>query len=128
VGLERSPLSLVSTTEELLEGRSSGSGVENRDYSLRASAAMTARNPSTRKSLHYPRRQEAVAQSDSLVDSGHGEFFDVVLSCLGYGMIPRPQNPIKCSKIKLIASKVISVFEQARGLNVYTPKKIYNYL
>jgi hypothetical protein len=31
VGLERGPLSLVSTIEELLE-RSSGSGLENREY------------------------------------------------------------------------------------------------
>jgi hypothetical protein len=34
VGLERGPLSLVSTIEELL-GRSNGSGIENRDYSRR---------------------------------------------------------------------------------------------
>jgi hypothetical protein len=32
VGLERDPLSLVSTTEELLEIKSNGSGLENRDY------------------------------------------------------------------------------------------------
>jgi hypothetical protein len=32
VGLERGPLSLVSATEELLERKSSGSGLENRDY------------------------------------------------------------------------------------------------
>jgi hypothetical protein len=35
VGLERGPLSLVSTTEELLEWKSSGSGLENRDYGRR---------------------------------------------------------------------------------------------
>jgi hypothetical protein len=34
VGLERGPLSLVSTTEELLGRKSSGSGLENRDYVL----------------------------------------------------------------------------------------------
>jgi hypothetical protein len=34
VGLERGPLSLVSTIEELLERKSSGSGLENRDYGL----------------------------------------------------------------------------------------------
>jgi hypothetical protein len=33
VGLERGPLSLVSTTEELLGRNSSGSGLENREYS-----------------------------------------------------------------------------------------------
>jgi hypothetical protein len=32
VGLERGPLSLLSTTEELLERESSGSGLENREY------------------------------------------------------------------------------------------------
>jgi hypothetical protein len=32
VGPERGPLSLVSTTEELLGRKSSGSGLENREY------------------------------------------------------------------------------------------------
>jgi hypothetical protein len=35
VGLERGPLSLASTIEELLERKSSGSGLENRKYSRR---------------------------------------------------------------------------------------------
>jgi hypothetical protein len=35
VGLERGPLSLVSTTEELLEKKSSGYGLENREYGRR---------------------------------------------------------------------------------------------
>jgi hypothetical protein len=35
VGLERGPLSLVSTIEELLEQKSSGSGLENREYGCR---------------------------------------------------------------------------------------------
>jgi hypothetical protein len=35
VGLERGPLSLVNTIEELLEIKSSGSGLENRDYGRR---------------------------------------------------------------------------------------------
>jgi hypothetical protein len=35
VGLERGPLSLVSTTEELLERESSGSGLERREYGRR---------------------------------------------------------------------------------------------
>jgi hypothetical protein len=34
VGLERGPLRLVSTTEELFERKSSGSGLESRDYGL----------------------------------------------------------------------------------------------
>jgi hypothetical protein len=35
VGLERDPLSLVSTIEELLGRKSSGSGLENREYGIR---------------------------------------------------------------------------------------------
>jgi hypothetical protein len=38
VGLERGPLSLVSTTEELLRRNSSGSGVESREYGRRDSS------------------------------------------------------------------------------------------
>jgi hypothetical protein len=38
VGLERGPLSLVSTIEELLGGKSSGSGLENREYDRRDSS------------------------------------------------------------------------------------------
>jgi hypothetical protein len=35
VGLERGTLSIVSTIEEILERKSSGSGLENRDYGHR---------------------------------------------------------------------------------------------
>jgi hypothetical protein len=35
VGLERGPLTLVSTIEELLERKSSGSGLESREYGRR---------------------------------------------------------------------------------------------
>jgi hypothetical protein len=35
VGLERGPLSLVSTIEELLEGKRTGSGLEIREYGRR---------------------------------------------------------------------------------------------
>jgi hypothetical protein len=41
VGLERGPLSLVSTTEELLRRKSSGSGLEIREYGLRGSVTLT---------------------------------------------------------------------------------------
>jgi hypothetical protein len=35
VGLERGPLSLMSTTEEILGRKRSGSGPENREYDCR---------------------------------------------------------------------------------------------
>jgi hypothetical protein len=41
VGLERSPLSLENTIEELLRRKSNGSGLERRNYGRRVSAALT---------------------------------------------------------------------------------------
>jgi hypothetical protein len=41
VGLERGPLSLVSTNEELLEGKSSGFRLENRNCGCRGSVTLT---------------------------------------------------------------------------------------
>jgi hypothetical protein len=40
VGVERGPLSLVSTTDELLERKSSGSGLEIREYGLGGSVVV----------------------------------------------------------------------------------------
>jgi hypothetical protein len=45
VGLGRDPLSLVRTIEELLERKSRGSVLENRDYGRRGSVALTTRHP-----------------------------------------------------------------------------------
>jgi hypothetical protein len=57
VGLERGPLSVVSTIEELLERKISGSGLEIQDYGLRKSAALTTQYPFIRKTIwHYLRR------------------------------------------------------------------------
>jgi hypothetical protein len=52
VGMEQGSLTLVSTTEELLERKSSSFGLENRDYGHRASATPTSWHPSIRKSWH----------------------------------------------------------------------------
>jgi hypothetical protein len=41
VGVERGPLNLVNTIEELLGRKSWGSGLESRDYGRRASASLT---------------------------------------------------------------------------------------
>jgi hypothetical protein len=48
VGLERGPLSLVSTTEELLGRKSSGFGLENREYG--------SRDPSRSRGTLYPHK------------------------------------------------------------------------
>jgi hypothetical protein len=45
MGLERGPLSLVSTTEKLLERKNSGSGLESRDYGRRDSSLLLRDTP-----------------------------------------------------------------------------------
>jgi hypothetical protein len=49
VGLERGPLSLVSTIEELRSRKSSGSGLQNREYRLREYATLTTWHPLSAK-------------------------------------------------------------------------------
>jgi hypothetical protein len=49
MGLKRGPLSLVTTIEELLGRKRSGSGLENRDYGRRGSDALTMRHPLSAK-------------------------------------------------------------------------------
>jgi hypothetical protein len=52
--LERGPLSLLSTIKEVLKRKISVSGLENRDYSRRRSAALSTRHPSICKKLVLP--------------------------------------------------------------------------
>jgi hypothetical protein len=49
VGLERGPFSLVSTIEELLGRKSSGFGLEIREYSRKGSVTLTMRHPLSTK-------------------------------------------------------------------------------
>jgi hypothetical protein len=59
VGLERGPLSLVSTIEELLERKSSGSSLENRNYGRRYSPRWprdTPMSPKVRTNFAEKRR------------------------------------------------------------------------
>jgi hypothetical protein len=52
VGLERGPLSLVRIIEELLESKSSGSGLENRDLTALGIRCADHATPSILKSWH----------------------------------------------------------------------------
>jgi hypothetical protein len=52
VGPERGPLSLVRIIEELLEWKSSGSGLENRDLTAGGIRCADHATPSIRKSWH----------------------------------------------------------------------------
>jgi hypothetical protein len=68
VSLERDPLILVSTIEELLGRKSSGFGLENLDYGRRGSVALTTRHylsAKVIKQMHIFRRSVTLQNGDT---------------------------------------------------------------
>jgi hypothetical protein len=90
VGLERDPLNVVSITEELLEIRSSGSGLENEITAVGYPTRSLRDTPLSAKvdSIFSDKRQP-LGRCSSLADSCHGIWFCflVVESCHKYYLL-----------------------------------------
>jgi hypothetical protein len=73
VGLERGPLSLVSTIEELLAQKSSYSSLEIREYSPMESVTLTTWQPTAAKVvINFSDKRRSLGRCSSLADSGRG--------------------------------------------------------
>jgi hypothetical protein len=81
VGLERGPLSLVSTTEELLDRKVAApvQKIENTEVGIRHAEHVA---PFIRKSWQSLRRQwRSIGRGSSLADSDHGVCFCCIVVC-----------------------------------------------
>jgi hypothetical protein len=74
--VERGPLSLMSTSEELLGRNGSGCGLENREYGRREPSRSPRGTLSPQKlALTSPTSGRSLGRCSSLTDSGHGVRF-----------------------------------------------------
>jgi hypothetical protein len=83
VDLERGPLSLVSTIEELLERKSSGTDLENQEYSRRNPSRWPRVTPLSEKlGINFANNRRSLGRYSSLSCSGYGLcMFLEVLRC-----------------------------------------------
>jgi hypothetical protein len=86
VGLKRGPLSLMSTIEELLGRKISGSSLENRKYGRKGSVVLTMQHPvSENVGTNFADKWWSLGRYSSLVDFRLRSFFYIYI--LDYGPV-----------------------------------------
>jgi hypothetical protein len=84
VGLERGPLSLVSTTEELFGRNGSGSGLGNREYGRRDPSRWPCDTLYRRiVGTNFTDKRRSLGRYNALADSGQGVWFCVFQDLYG---------------------------------------------
>jgi hypothetical protein len=97
VGLERGSLSLVSTTEELLDKKSSGSCLEKPRIRPEGSVTLTTWHPlSAKVGTHCADKRRSLGRYSSLTDSDHGDFFLCIYDPLCGLVVRVPATQRRC--------------------------------
>jgi hypothetical protein len=103
VGLERGPLSLVSTNEEIIEIKNSGSGLENRDYNRTEFVTLTMWHPlSAKVGTNFADKWQSLSPSNSVVIVCNKYEFPklyivtVTRRWYSYAQHPCQQAPLSC--------------------------------